>query len=249
MPQEKREETGEKWITLPGGKKVLIKPGEDIEQKINEAKRDLRGEKGKNTKEARKADYPWGECTSDQEKDGKSEESADKICGSIRAKYGTKKSYIQREGLFKSEFNIRDRVTYKQYEKSGTVVGIMGELIKIAEDPNQKIVVVPTDTVFKTEELLKGGVHWDTLDPLDRIEYLDKCHLSPTYINKNWMEITKEIRTAIKTANPAGDSYGSNGETVNVLYNPLERSKTVSDRINEQLEQGDSEDEDDEKAN
>ena len=32
------------------------------------------------------ATYPWPECIADQKKDGKSDESANKICGSIKAK-------------------------------------------------------------------------------------------------------------------------------------------------------------------
>ena len=34
------------------------------------------------------ASYPWGDCISDQKKAGHDQTSADKICGSIKAKYG-----------------------------------------------------------------------------------------------------------------------------------------------------------------
>ena len=36
----------------------------------------------------KEADYPWGQCEADQKKAGHDKESADKICGSIKAKYG-----------------------------------------------------------------------------------------------------------------------------------------------------------------
>jgi len=38
----------------------------------------------KDKSEIEKKDYPWGECTEDQKKRGESQESADKICGSIK---------------------------------------------------------------------------------------------------------------------------------------------------------------------
>lgn len=34
------------------------------------------------------ADYPWGQCQADQKKAGHDKDFADKICGSIKAKYG-----------------------------------------------------------------------------------------------------------------------------------------------------------------
>ena len=200
---DNKEKPDEKWVTV-GGQKIALKSGEDINDKL-EGKKDLRGEKGKNTKETKK--------------------------------------YIKREGLFKSRFDLRDTVVFNKYENSGMVVGVMGDMVKISQAPNNKIVVVDQNMVFKTSELLSGGVHWDTLDPLDRINYLDKCHLSPTYINKNWEEITKEIRNVIKINNPAGDSYGSDG-TMNPIYNPIENNKTLSDRIQESLDEGEEGDKD-----
>jgi len=49
---------------------------------------DSTGEKPHKEAKIKEKDYPWGQCTSDQQKDGKDKNSADKICGSIKAKYG-----------------------------------------------------------------------------------------------------------------------------------------------------------------
>lgn len=46
----------EKWITI-GGKKINVKPGEDVEDRIREALPSARGEKEKNTKQALSKQY------------------------------------------------------------------------------------------------------------------------------------------------------------------------------------------------
>ena len=42
--------------------------------------------------------YPWNECIADQKADGKSDESANKICGSIKAR-NSKLAQVQLKGM------------------------------------------------------------------------------------------------------------------------------------------------------
>ena len=58
---------------------------------------------GKESKTQEK-DYPWGQCISDQAKAGKDKDSANKICGSIKAKYA--------ESIIQEKINANRQVPF-----------------------------------------------------------------------------------------------------------------------------------------
>lgn len=49
--------------------------------------------------EVKEADYPWGQCQSDQAKAGHDKDSANKICGSIKAANETIEETIMKQVL------------------------------------------------------------------------------------------------------------------------------------------------------
>ncbi len=78
----------------------------------------------------REKDYPWGQCISDQKKSGSSDESAKKICGSIKAKYGeTTKGKIREKVNGNRQvpfFNPPDKVGSNKPDNTKTTKGIGG---------------------------------------------------------------------------------------------------------------------------
>ena len=58
-------------------------------------------------------DYPWGQCISDQKKAGHDQESANKICGSIKAKSEIVEAII-REHVGDNEFLIKGKPDNKR---------------------------------------------------------------------------------------------------------------------------------------
>ena len=84
---------------------------------------------GKETKTQEK-DYPWGQCISDQKKSGSSDESAKKICGSIKAKYGETTKGKIREKVNENRqvpfFNPPDKVGSNKPDNRKTTKGMGG---------------------------------------------------------------------------------------------------------------------------
>jgi len=78
----------------------------------------------------REKDYPWGQCISDQKKNGSSDESAKKICGSIKAKYGETTKGKIREKVNENRqvpfFNPPDKVGSNKPDNRKTTKGIGG---------------------------------------------------------------------------------------------------------------------------
>ena len=78
----------------------------------------------------REKDYPWGQCISDQKKNGSSDESAKKICGSIKAKYGETTKGKIREKVNENRqvpfFNPPDKVGSNKPDNTKTTKGIGG---------------------------------------------------------------------------------------------------------------------------
>ena len=214
----------EKWITILG-RRVLVKPGENPKLKV-------RGMTTGGEKKPARTERTGAEPKSEGSK-GSDDANTEDISEQ------TKKQYIDRINLT-TEFRVRDPVVYETYTKSGIIVGLINNMVKISEAPNNKIVVRHRDTVFQKADLLTGGYHWDSLQPLDRLEYLDKCHLNPKYMNKNWADITKEIRNFIKIQNPAGDGsgYGSGGPTLKPQLGPMHNTTTISERIETNIQAG-----------
>jgi len=79
-------------------------------------------------KKQREESYPWGQCISDQKKDGHDQTSANKICGSIKAKYGETQV---REKVNKNRqvpfFNPPDNVGSNKPDNRKTTKGIGGD--------------------------------------------------------------------------------------------------------------------------
>jgi hypothetical protein len=81
-------------------------------------------------KKTQEKDYPWGQCISDQKKDGSSDESAKKICGSIKAKYGETTKGKIREKVNENRqvpfFNPPTKVDSNKPDNRKTTKGIGG---------------------------------------------------------------------------------------------------------------------------
>lgn len=142
------------------------------------------------------------------------------------------KSYIMRHGLLKSLFNIRDEVVFDEYKKSGIVSGFAGDNLTIMAEG--RVYKKDKNHVFKKDELI-GKVHWDTLPNSSRIEILKSHNVSVDYVKQNWQNLSVEIRSVLKEASPAGFSTATTG-THNAIYNPINEEKTVSQRIEEEIE-------------
>jgi hypothetical protein len=141
------------------------------------------------------------------------------------------KMYKMRFDLIKSPLNIRDEVTFAEYQKSGIVAGLNGERVNILCEG--RIYPILKNHVFKKSELL-DGVHWDTMTNVYRLGVL-KAHNLPTFYNKqNWGNLSIEIREALKSVSPAGTTTSTTG-VHNPVYNPLNEEKTVTDRINDEI--------------
>lgn len=142
------------------------------------------------------------------------------------------KAYQARFGIYKTLFKIRDAVVFDKYNREGVISGFAGDNLTIMSEG--RVYKQHKDQVFKKEELLEGGVHWDTLTKADRVPYLTKANLDSSYSTRNWANLPPEIRGVIKEASPAGMSTATAG-VHNPIYNPINEEKPVSDRIDEEI--------------
>lgn len=140
------------------------------------------------------------------------------------------KAYIQRRDLPHTLYKIRDEVVFDEYQKSGVVAGIDGEIIKVFYDGYIKS--VREDYVFKKSELLPD-YHWDTMTPSDKIIILKQSGIDTSYSTRHWMGLDPHLRNIIKTNSAAGYESTSQGNN-NPIYNPISDDKTVSQRIKDE---------------
>lgn len=161
---------------------------------------------------------------------------------------GTKqaqKTLQRRFGLIKSPFKIREEVVFDQYKKSGIIAGFDGDMIKILS--NNRIFRIQKNDAYKVNELI-GGYHWDTLTNNDRADLLKQINAPTDLANRNWGNLTEEIRSVLKEGNPAGYTTSTSG-THNPIYNPVNEEKTLSDRIDSEIKrQREDKGEDEEKG-
>lgn len=157
-----------------------------------------------------------------------------------KIKEETKKSFEKRFNIIKSKFNVRDEVVFDQFTKEGMVYGFEGDYLRIVNKDNHYI--RPANDVFKKSELI-GDIHWDTMTNRDRLEILEKSHLSQFYINKDWYELPQAVTAVIqKGISPAGYGGGSGiSTTTPAVWNPVNDNKTISERIKETKEQSNEE--------
>lgn len=155
------------------------------------------------------------------------------------------KSYIQRYDVRKSEFKIRDSVSFDEFRKSGTIIGYEGmNTVRIASDEGRTI-MRHIDHVFKKSEML-GDTHWDAMTTRARVQLLNKSHVSQSYLNKDWALMPKAIQEKIlKGMSPAG--YGGVSTTSGGVYNPVNDNKSVSDRIREREKESNKEEPEEDK--
>ena len=147
-------------------------------------------------------------------------------------KEAQKSIYKIRFDLLKSIFKPRDEVVFAEYNKSGIIAGLNGDIINILCEGRTYPIL--KNHVFKKSELL-GNRHWDTMTNVDRVEILKTCNLPAFYNKQNWGNLAIEIRTQLlKGTSPAGMSTSTPG-TNNAIYNPINEEKTVSSRIKEEI--------------
>jgi len=143
------------------------------------------------------------------------------------------KMYKKRFDLIKTPFKPRDEVVFAEYNKSGIVSGLQGNIVKILSEG--RIYPIEKNHVFKKSELINER-HWDTLTNVDRVQVLKSSNL-PTFYNKqNWGNLATEIREALlnKNTSPAGTTTATTG-IHNPIYNPINEEKPVSDRIDNEI--------------
>lgn len=161
-------------------------------------------------------------------------------------KEAQKSIYKMRFNLIKSVFKPRDQVVFAEYNKSGVVAGINGDIVNILCE--NRIYPILKNHVFKKSELLDGR-HWDTMTNVDRVETLKSCNLPAFYNKQNWGNLATEIREQLlKGTSPAGMTTSTPGAN-NAIYNPINEEKSVSDRIKDEIKRQHSEKYDEEKDN
>lgn len=146
-----------------------------------------------------------------------------------------KKHFVKRFGLQKTPFKIRDKVSYDQLSKMGTISGFMGDSINILDDRGV-VISRHKDHVFKVSELIKG-MHWDAMDSNNRYDVLKEKRLSEDYLNTSWYWLPFDIRNVmLKAQGPAGYEGGGVNTVSTGVFNPIHQEKTVSEKMKEQEE-------------
>lgn len=158
------------------------------------------------------------------------EKMPNKTAEKEKFKEETKKSYVMRTNIIKSQFRIRDQVAFDQFEKAGIVYGFEGDYLKIYSKGNH--ITRLASNVFKKAEMI-GDAHWDAISRVDRAELLKSKSVSQSYIDHSWIQIPYVVRMKIQKESPAGYSGSGISTVTQGVWNPVNTDKTVTEQIDE----------------
>lgn len=133
----------------------------------------------------------------------------------------------------KSGFQLKDKVYFDDFEKSGVITALNKDKLTIFT--GESVLFRHPQTVYKKEETFRCG-HWDILTKSKRIRILNKHKVSKDLANRDWHYIPGAIKQAIYKDEGSGDldPTGTNTD-LRSIYNPVGSDKTVTDRIKEEL--------------
>lgn len=133
----------------------------------------------------------------------------------------------------KSAFKLRDKVYFDGFKKEGIVCKIGNEQLTIFS--NKNTFTRHEQVVFKKNETFGPG-HWDSIKKQGKIKILNKYKVSKDLASRDWLHIPGAIKKIILKGESEFSSSGINTDTQNV-YNPVSSDKTISDRIDSELDE------------
>lgn len=141
----------------------------------------------------------------------------------------------------KSAFKTKENVCFDGFEKTGTIIAISKDKLKIFS--NKEVVFRHPQTVYKLSEMI-GSTHWDTLKKTEKVKILNKHKVSKDLARRDWHDIPSAIKSAIYKDEGSDSPTGINTDTLNV-FNPVTSDKTVTERIQEELSEQSKDKDDD----
>ena len=140
--------------------------------------------------------------------------------------------YIKRNTTRKN-LQLRDQVVYdidKKESSEGQIVSFHPYGVDILKVGTTRLETRDRHDLYKKDELLKSGGHWDYITDSARTELLKAAQLPNAYYTKDWSGFHRDLKTVLKDMAPTSQP---NGVAIRNLGSKKEDTKPGNDTINE----------------